>query len=352
MKKRSGIILCGLLFGLLFSTAANAKDMSVHTVIERIQGLEENILGRFALGGLIEADGSFASTDLKNTGDIGLSTAALGVDVDIVENVTCDLLFLYEEEGTESTDVGEGFITLDLSDVQPFFLRAGKMYLPFGNFESHFVSDPMTMEIGETNQGAASVTFASEFIEITGAVFNGDVDEIGNNDFIGSFALRAVYTIPENTIENFRCTVGASFITSIGDSDGLEDELPSTVSSHVAGFNVFASASFREKLFLEIEYLGAVDEFGAGELSFDGGAAFTPKAWNMEVAMSVTDALEIAAKYESGADLGSFLPEDRYGVAATWGVFENTRLSAEYLHGEFPTGGGVDSVTAQLAVEF
>lgn len=352
MKKNSGIILCGLLLGLLFTTVAMAKDMSVHSVVERVQGIEENVLGPFSLGGLVEAEGSFESTDYVNSGDIVLATTALGVDVDIAENITCDFLFLYEDNSTESVDVGEGFITLDFSDVQSLSVSAGKMYIPFGNFESHFVSDPLPMEIGEMNQSAALVTFASELVEITGAVFNGDVDEAGDNDIIGSFALRAVYVMPGGTIENTEICAGASLTTNIGDSDGLEDETSGEVSGYVAGFNVFASVCYMEKYFLEIEYLGAMDEFEADELSFDGGNAYAPKAWNLEVAMAVSDALEIAAKYEGGADLGNFLPEDQYGIAAAWSVYENTCLSAEYLHGEFATGNGTDTVTVQLAVEF
>lgn len=350
MKKHSGTILCGLLFGLFFATAAMAKDMSIHSVVERVQGTEEKALGRFSLGGLIEAELGVEKTDSENAGDIVLATAALGIDIDIIENVTCDFLFLYEEDNTEHID--EGFITLDLGDVQTLSVSAGKMYVPFGNFESHFVSDPLTLEIGETNQNALSAMFASQVVEISGAVFNGDVDETGDDDLVGSFALQAVYTMPGDTMENVEFSAGGALITNIGDSDGLEGEIPGEVSSHVAGFNVFASVCFMEKYFLEIEYIGAMDEFEAGELTFDGGNAFAPRAWNLEVAMAVSDALELAAKYEGGKDLGDFLPEDRYGVAAAWSLFENTCLAAEYLHGEFAGGDNVDSVTVQLAVEF
>ncbi|MGB9499006.1 MAG: hypothetical protein ACKVE4_04480 [Dissulfuribacterales bacterium] len=62
--------------------------------------------------------------------------------------------------------------------------------------------------------------------------------------------------------------------------------------------------------------------------------------------------LEVAVKYEGGDDLGEFLPEDQYGAAVTYGLFENTSLSPEYLHGEFENDDERDLVTTQLAIEF
>lgn len=350
MRKISGIILCGLLLGQFLTTSAIAKDMSIHSVVERAQGIEEKALGRFSFAGLVEAELDVERNDTENASDIVLETAALGVNVDIVENVTCDFLLYYEEDDTEHID--EGFITVALGDAQPLSLSVGKMYIPFGKFESHFVSDPLTLKIGEINQGAASVTFANEVVEITGVIFNGDVEEVRDDDLIGSFALHAAYAMPGDTLENFRIIAGISLITNIANSDGLEGEIAGALSSPVAGFNVFTSVRFMEKFFLEIEYLGALNAFEAGELTFDDGNAFAPKAWNLELAMAVSDAFEIAAKYEGGKDLGNFLPEDRFGVAASWSVYQNTWLAAEYLHSNFEIGGKANAVAVQLAVQF
>ena len=96
----------------------------------------------------------------------------------------------------------------------------------------------------------------------------------------------------------------------------------------------------------------SLDEFEAGELSFDGGKEFQPETWNLELAYTATDRLEVAVKYEGGDDLSDFLPEDQYGVAVTYGLFENTSLALEYLHGEFKNDDERDLVTTQLAVEF
>jgi hypothetical protein len=314
---------------------------------------KKNMMERFSLSGAIEAEFGYESTGEEDAGDLVLATVELGADVDIAEHVTGTLLFLYEEDDTEPMDVDEGFITLNGGYALPLFLSAGKMYLPFGNFESHFVSDPLPLELGETNQSAALVGYKNDVVVISAAVFNGDVDEAGDDDTVDSFALGAVFSLPGHTMEGVGLSFGASWISNIGDTDGLEAEIADeALSSHVAGFSAFASVAFLDRVFLEIEYLGAMDDFEAGELSFDGGEAFAPSALNLELAVAVSDAVEMAVRYESGEDMGDFLPEDQYGVVAAYSLFENTCLAVEYQHGEFAAGHEVDVVTAQLAVEF
>jgi len=123
-------------------------------------------------------------------------------------------------------------------------------------------------------------------------------------------------------------------------------------SGHVGGFSAFLSASFMDKFFFEAEYLEATDEFAAGELSFDGGTKFGLKAWNLELAYALTEKLELAVKYEGGDDLGDFQPEQQYGAAAVYNLFENTSLALEYLHAEFVNDDERDLITTQLAIEF
>lgn len=60
----------------------------------------------------------------------------------------------------------------------------------------------------------------------------------------------------------------------------------------------------------------------------------------------------LAARYEGGDELGDFLPENQYGAAVTYSLFENTSIALEYLHGEFANDDERDLLTTQLAVEF
>ncbi|MDY6790004.1 MAG: LbtU family siderophore porin [Thermodesulfobacteriota bacterium] len=313
------------------------------------------------LSGAIEVEAGFEDIDYndpatpdEDSSDIAVATVEVGLDAEIVKHVSGHILFLYEEDDTD-LEVDEAIISIKGEDVVPLYLNAGQMYVPFGNFESHMISDPITLELGETRESAVVVGFATDWLDISAGVFNGDIDETGEDNKIESYVAGAVFTLPENTVSGFALSAGASYISNIGDSDSLQEDIaagPVTVRDYVAGYSAFISISALDRFFLNAEYLTADDEFAAGELSFDGGRKFKPSTWYAELAVGVIDDLEISARYEASDDGGDFLPEKRYGGAITYGLFENTSLGLEYLHGEFKNDDETDVVTAQLAIEF
>ena len=263
------------------------------------------------------------------------------------------MLLLWEEDDTEPVDIDEAYITLDGEDVLPLYLTAGKMYVPFGNFESHFISDPLTLELGETRESAVRIGFANDWTDVSLSAFNGDIDETDDDDHIKGFVGNATFNVPENALPGIGFAMGVSYISNIADTDGLEGEMVNgSVKDNVAGFGAFLSASLSDRFFFEAEYMGALDEFEAGELSFDGGRKYQPQTWNVELAMAFSEALTGAVKCEGGDDLGDFLPEIQYGAAVSYGLFDNTSLSFEYLYGEYENDDERDLVTTQLAIEF
>ncbi len=311
---------------------------------------------KVSLSGLIEVEAGYVNTDpdagsSEDESDLALATVELGIDADFTKHVSGHVLLLWEEEpdSSEQLVVDEGYIRLDGEDILPLYLQAGKMYVPFGNFDSFFISDPLTLELGETRESAAVVGYANDMFDLSFGVFNGDIDETGKDDHIDSFVASAVYTMPEGTVEGLELTGGVSWISNIADSDGLEGEFSADINDKVGGMGAFVTATLNERLTLIAEYVGALDEFEAGELAAE---ELEPKTWNVELGYAVNDALEVALRYEGGDDLGDLLPESQYGIAASYGLFENTSLAVEYLHGEFDNDDEQDVLTAQLALEF
>lgn len=337
---------------------------SVKGLAERIRKIEDGIIAkgqpgtwadRISIGGLVEIEANSEGVDSGDasvpdtvSSDIALATVELVVDADIAKHVKGHVLLKWEGD---PVDVDEGFIILNGDEI-PFYLNVGKLYVPFGQFESHFISDPMTLEIGETNQSAVMVGFVNDWVELSVAAFNGDVDETGADNHIDGLAGSIILTIPEGSIPNLNITTGMSYISNIADSNGLEGETPGSVSNHVGGFSAFFSAAFKDKLFFEAEYLGATDDFVSGELSFDGGTGSAPEAWNIEIAYAPAEGIELAAKVEGSDGLGNFLPERQYGAAFTYNLFDSTSLALEYLHATFKNDDERDLLTGQLAIEF
>ncbi len=317
-------------------------------------------LDSITISGAVEVEAGYESMDYSDPGnpdtdssDIALATVELGIDAEINEHISGHVLLLWEEDDTEPVDLDEGFISVSGGDVVPLYLDAGKMYVPFGGFGSHFISDPLTLEIGETRESAIRAGFANDMFDVSLSVFNGDIDELTGDDEIGSMVGSIVFTLPENSVPDFGLSMGVSYITNIADSDGLSGEVAAgALNDYVPGLGVFASASIMDKFFIEAEYLGATDSFAPGELSFDNGLAYKPRAYNFEFAYAMNDELEMGVRYEGGKDLGDFLPEKQYGLVLSYSIFENTSLGIEFLHGEFENNDERDLITTQFAVEF
>lgn len=375
MKRGIGILSCLIMGGVIMAFPAFADEthqvegaMDVKGLDDRIRRIEEVLeksplggkwVDRVTLSGAIEVEAGYESIDFadsalddENASDLVLATAELGVDVAIAKHVGGHVLFYWEEDESDGVDLDEGFIILDGGDVLPLYLNIGRIYVPFGNFESHFISDPLTLGIGETGESAVKAGFINDWTEISLCIYNGDVDEIGDDDHIGGFSAGAVFSLPEGVVPDIGLSLGGSYISNIADSDGLEGETPGEVEDHVGGLGAFLSLSFQDRFFLEAEFVTALDHFKAGELSFDGGEEREPKAWNLEFAVAPMEDLEVAVRYEGSDDTGDFLPEAQLGGVVAYGLFESTSLALEYLHGEFENDDERDLVTVQLAMEF
>lgn len=356
------LALCIALPGL---TAAATLEERVAALEEKGQGLGE-WLGKIELSGLIEIEANYEDLDpdqgsSEDSSDLTLATVELGIDADFVKHVSGHVLLLWEEdEEDDHLIVDEGFIRLDGENVLPLYLQAGKMYVPFGNFDSFFISDPLTLELGETRESAALFGYANDMIDLSIGVFNGDIDD-GGDSHLEDLVASAVYTMPEGAVEGLELAAGISWISNIADSDALgdmvNDSLDSEIDDKVGGFGAFVTATLNERWTLIAEYVGALDDFEVGELKgeddeFDTAERYQPKTWNVELGCAVTDALEVAVKYEGGDDLGGLLPDSQYGIVAAYGLLENTTLAVEYMHGEFENDDERDLLTAQLAFEF
>lgn len=365
-KSRKTIGMMAILAVVMIGTPSWAmgpvQEGGVKGLSERVAQVESALekMG-VVLSGVIEVEAAYTDDERETgeTSDITLATVELGVDVNPFKHVSGHVLFLFEEDDTEQVEVDEGFIRLDGEDKLPLFLQAGRQYVPFGYFESHFISDPLTLELGETRESSVVAGYTHDMFEIALGVFNGDVNETGeNDDHIDGYVASATFTLPgENAVG---LMAGVSYISSIGESDNLQDadgidtDAGNTIADHVPGLAAFISANYKEKVFLELEYVTATEEFNAGELGFDGGTDAQPSAYNVELAYLFTDRLEAGIRVGGADDAGAFLPEKLYGAVVNYALFDNLSLGLEYQHGEFDTANDeeITTVTAQLALEF
>ena len=359
----------------------------VEEMEEKKEGILGKILERVELHGLLEVEASYTATDFRghpidkslsgteNTreSDIILATAALGIDIDFHKYAKGHILFLWEEDKTEPVDLDEGTLTLGGTENFPFFLVGGRFYIPFGMYNSHFITDPLTLELGESRESSVMVGFANDMFELKAGAFNGEVSQSRTHDTINSFYGCVNVTIPPKWLRGLELRGGISYTNNIAESDNLQDLinplLGGRVDDLVPGLGAWLSATYG-MFTLELEYIGALGNFRAGELVFDGshvGKRSAPKAWNAELAVRPMEKLELATRYggsdeirggidpaiaAAGLPLEAFIPRSQYGAVASYNIWGPITVSLEYLFNIYENVDKQHIITGQLAAKF
>ena len=367
MKNATTLFKAALLLVVLLALAAPAfavhpeERSEIENLRKRIEALEvekreeplviEALSKKLSLSGLLELEAAWARIEGGDeSSDLALATAQIGVEALINDYISGHIILLHEEGEDQSVVVDEAVITLGCSSSfcpGDFSLAGGKMYLPFGKFNSHFISDPLTLELGETNNTALYVGWAvAERVDLKVGVFSGETDTFGDNDTIDSW----VASLEGTPFEGL--TLGASYISDLAESDnGLVTDADLYTSS-VPGAAVYLTAAFGS-FTLEGEYVTATRSFDAPVV--DAGEDLTgkkPSAWNAELALAPNDRWEVAVKAEGADDFQDDL--HRYGAVVSYGLFQNTVVGLEYLLNDQKSGDEERAhiVTAQLAFEF
>jgi hypothetical protein len=210
------------------------------------------------------------------------------------------------------------------------------------------VADPFTLDIGETNQVALQILGSHDIVEGSVAIYNEEVEVEGKNDAqIGDMAARIEASLPEGTLaEDIDLSFGASFITNIAGTDGLNDMIGSQVSERAMGLGGSVSLS-AIGVFLEGEFVMAL-----GDIEAPGSGNLKPRAFNLELGYSLPDLpVEVAGKFERLSE-DSDNDTNRFGGVVSIGLFgEAAFLAMEFLRiddGET----AASSIVSQLAIEF
>ncbi len=361
--KRIGLsVLISLFFAFPAMAAHPDTKSEIESLKRRIKALEQEqaqpeepfalkALGKhLKFSGLLELEATYNKMEGgEESSDLVLATAQLSTEVNLNDHIGGHLILLWEEDETEPIDVDEAVIILSCPKTifgqTPTFV-GGKMYVPFGTFNSFMVTDPLTLDLGETNNTAALFALDGELWTLKGGVFNGDTDTEGDNDNIDSWVASLDVT-PADWI-----TFGASYLSDIAESDNglVTDE--NLYRSSAPGAAAFVSVALGPFGF-EGEYVTAVKRFDKEVVAV--GEDLTgprPRSWTLELAWTAMERFQLALRAEGADDFQDDLT--RYGATASYGLFENTVLALEYLRGDAkgPDNDLTHTATAQLAFEF
>lgn len=320
-------------------------------IAQRVSQLEEKIgqgwFDKIEFSGAVEAEANYTSSDDGDSSDIDLTTIELGVDVALTKKFSGFLLAKWEDdEGTVFID--EGGIVLGNVEENGLALTVGKLYVPFGVFESNFISDPLTLELGETREGAAVVDFAAQGLYGAAYLFNSELNKTGSDDKVDAYGAKFGYALES---ESLSFDVSAGYISNITSSSGFVDGLGdgAEIADQSAGATFAAIVNVADFTFVG-EYMAVLDN------DYSTTNSSEPTALQLEISYGfdlVEHASSVAATYQEtdeASDLG--LAETRYGVAFAYEVVDGLGVTVEYMRNESYDDEEEDSLTCQLALEF
>ncbi|MFO7607309.1 MAG: LbtU family siderophore porin [Desulfurivibrionaceae bacterium] len=299
---------------------------------------------RLTFSGVVEVEAGFSDGDDGSESDIAVATVEFGLEAQINGYSAAQVLFLYEDG--EDLGVDEAFITLGNLERNPLYLTAGKLYVPFGNYETQMISDPLTLEIGEGGENVIQIGIETAGFYASAYGFNGDTAD-GGSDVVEHYGLNGGYALESAA---FSLDIGGGWLSSIGDTDGLSDALgggPVAVNDYIDGYAAHLITGYGPFTLIG-EYVGAGDDLD--------GADSQISAYNLEAGIFFPLAgreASIALGYQKTEEARwADLPEKRMVSALAVEIMDSTSLALEWMNEEDYDGIDSDVYTLQLGVEF
>lgn len=317
----------------------------------REAGLHRKLNDWLSVSGLVEVESVFDETSYRggkadtHTDDT-VTTLQLGLDFTLSETIGAEFVYEYEVDSGDSV-LDEGLLSFE---GERLGLEAGRMYIPFGEYYSHFVTGPM-LEFGETRGNALVLDVAvTGNLDVFAYGIGSEADEEGRSDAIdwgGGFELAS---------DDEAYKAGINYFSDLAETDEqLLGDFNDVYEQRVPGLNAHLLLGF-ETFEVTAEYVGALRSFD--ELEND---ADRPRALNLEVAWFPLPYFEFAARFEASDELDD-QPERQYGLSATWLIGRRINVAIDYLYGEYRNGFVFDDddnelqdrhqVAAQLSVLF
>ncbi|MCY4317956.1 MAG: LbtU family siderophore porin [Alphaproteobacteria bacterium] len=196
------------------------------------------------IGGAVEVLVSHDSPyEGNSTSNNETDTVEVALAAGIGDYASAELVL--EKDDEDKVEVADAFFTIDSGAGVSF--SAGKMGLPFADFETNLVSDPMALEIGEAVKNALMLSFESEAgFSASAYTFNGDADYNGR-DRIDKVGAQAGFG---TEIGGMGVELGVGWISDIREAEGFVEGEPPETAKKIDGLAVSGGLSFGPLSFL------------------------------------------------------------------------------------------------------
>jgi len=302
--------------------------------------------GKIQFGGAIELEAASRRSFARvRRSELVLATAEFDIEADVVDWAKAELSLEWISD-RDAITVNEAFLTFGRPSKFPLYLKAGRGIVPFGISSGGTVAaklgdtltltGPLTIDVFEAKEDHALVGFQKWGFRAGAYVFNGTTSKVGGGaKRLEHYGFTAGYELKTETVS---LDLGAHWIDSVFDSDGLTDAFPELQESrrgYTPGVALVAKLGLWGFSFIG-EYVTAVRN--ARIIRPTADTVFIhdaqPEAWQVELGYTTDVFFDIktylALNYSRTASLLGAFPKRRFLATIGAWLTEDIRVAAEY----------------------
>ena len=348
---------------------------------------------RIKLSGLLEGEyrwkkyRDISDKNSDSTSDLYLRRLELGLEAEITDWIKANMTLNSEwigdsvNNGDEKITVDEATITLQ-KENSPLYFVMGKRPQPFGVFENHLITDPMTQDAYETKKAGLTAGYTGPLgLDVSATVYKGEeqMDHLvasglfevtrdgAAGDDVGSYILSASISPVEDHLKFF-----AGYLSEPG--RGSRNSTGSLgVSAGIPGLKELRLDAEYMKALKRERYSGFNETFKEGVFSVTASYDFNKRERHEEIggakfkdilAHILDEPLEFALRFERFDDDGlaektsSWSAKNRYSAGARYSFYNdeekgvNAFVGTEYRYTTYRLHSSLTNTRADNNKEF
>ena len=248
---------------------------------------------------------------------------SIQLDIELIPTqwLQAEIEYAYEDQ-LDEFELEEAAVEIVMGD---FKLGLGRIYVPFGEYYSRFVSGPV-LEFAETRGRSAVFSYEpDDQLELALFAFKSKLNKTPEEENNLDWGLAVQFTSEENL------SFGVSYLSDLSETDDkLLDDFAAYINKvdAISAYTNIELGSYE----VSVEYVQALGRFKELEVDQD-----KPRAWNIELGIYPGGSFDWALRLEGSRELEE-APRYQAGISMTWYLNKYLLTSANILHGQFRPG--------------
>jgi hypothetical protein len=242
----------------------------------------------------------------------------------------------------------EAYVQFHALPDEKLDIIAGKQYLPFGKFDSAMITDPLTLQMGETRKDKALVV-SSKQGKFSGKVygFDSDSSNIADGKKFGTGYGAGVGF--DGKVFGKPFAAGVDYISNIAEAGGFAD---GDVSRKIPAVTYHSTSKWGRVTF-NSETMAALKALEPGDLGGNVATSEKPAASRSEVAFDLHNDRTIAATWNATRHAQALGLDKRYAaVVYRQPIYKDLQGAVEWRESKSYADEKARTLTVQVAYEF